>query len=157
MKHKLIIMAAIAFSITSCEKKNDYKELKEMNWLNGTWTDNYLDRKYTESWQMENDSTYKGHSHIENNKTSSNESISLRQRGDSLYFIVNVDNQNGGEAISFTLTSSADDQYVFENPDHDFPTKIVYKKINNDSIFAEISGKLNGKYRTVDFPMKRKR
>lgn len=30
---------------------------------------------------------------------------------------------------------------VFENPAHDYPNKIVYQKVGNDSLVAEIFGK----------------
>ena len=53
------------------------------------------------------------------------------------------------------MTDGGDDFMVFENPEHDFPTKITYKKINADSIVAEISGNRNGKQASELFPMKR--
>lgn len=156
MKTKLIIVAAIGCSLISCKENNDYKELEKMNWLIGTWNNSMPEKKYTEVWKKENDSTFKGYSHIiQDRDTVFSESIIINQRRDSLYYIVNVDDQNAGESVSFTLTSSADDTYIFENPNHDFPTKIVYNKINNDSIFAEVSGEMGGQNRKVDFPMKR--
>ena len=156
MKHKLIIATAIIVSLISCKEKNDYKALKKMDWLVGTWSNSYGEKSYTEVWKKENDSTFKGYSHIIQEKdTIFSEFITIHQRGDSLYYIVNVENQNEGESVSFILTDSENNKYVFENPEHDFPTKIVYHKINNDSIFAQVSGEMGGKSRTVDFPMKR--
>lgn len=44
---------------------------------------------------------------------------------------------------------------MFENPKHDFPNKIIYKKITSDSIFAQIFGNENGVKKFENFPMKR--
>jgi hypothetical protein len=45
---------------------------------------------------------------------------------------------------------------VFENKEHDFPQKITYTKISNDSIVAEISGMKDGKQSKESYPMKKK-
>jgi hypothetical protein len=44
---------------------------------------------------------------------------------------------------------------VFENPKHDYPKKITYTKINDDSLVAEISGILDGKPSSEKFSMKK--
>lgn len=156
MKHKFIVATIIAFSLISCNEKNDYKELSKMNWLIGTWSNSNDAKVYTEVWKKENDSTFTGYSNITKEKdTIFSELMTLSQKGDSLYCIVSVNDQNNGESVSFTLTSSNNNKFVFENPKHDFPTKIVYNKVNNDSIFAQVSGEVGDKSLTVDFPMKR--
>ena len=45
---------------------------------------------------------------------------------------------------------------MFENPGHDFPKKISYTKITNDSLVAEISGQQQGKPASEKFAMKKK-
>jgi hypothetical protein len=44
---------------------------------------------------------------------------------------------------------------VFENPDHDFPNRIIYRTPDADSLFARIEGKRNGRVSGVDFSLKR--
>ena len=55
------------------------------------------------------------------------------------------------------MTSNENENLTFENPKHDYPNKIVYKKINNDSLVATIYGIKNGKVSKENFPMKRKK
>jgi hypothetical protein len=44
---------------------------------------------------------------------------------------------------------------VFENPKHDYPKKITYTQITEDSLEAEISGILEGKASSEKFSMKK--
>lgn len=81
--------------------------------------------------------------------------MDLFQKSDSLILKISVKDQNNEKPVSFYLTKSNDNQLVFENPKHDFPNKIVYNKINSDSIVATIEGIKNGKTQSEAFPMKR--
>ena len=53
------------------------------------------------------------------------------------------------------MTKGNEKEAVFENPKNDFPTKISYTKITNDSIVAAISGIQNGKEKSELFSMKK--
>ena len=77
------------------------------------------------------------------------------QEQNNLFYIPNVNNQNGGLPVRFATKTVSDMELVFENPQHDFPQIISYTKINADSLVAEISGTINGKERKQTFPMKR--
>ncbi|MEJ8566147.1 DUF6265 family protein [Elongatibacter sediminis] len=46
---------------------------------------------------------------------------------------------NGGTAVSFMLTRRDETRLVFENPAHDFPQRIEYRR-DGDRLLAEISG-----------------
>jgi hypothetical protein len=83
------------------------------------------------------------------------EHISFERHKADWYYVVNVKDQNNDKPVSFKLTSISLDKLVFENPEHDFPTKITYQKIREDSILAIISGKVDGKEKTEEFPMKK--
>jgi len=82
--------------------------------------------------------------------------VILEQKNDSLFYKVTVKGQNNNEAVAFYLTTADDDQLVFENPKHDFPNKITYSKISNDSLVAEISGMKDGKESKESYPMKKR-
>lgn len=157
MKHQLIIAVAIAFSIISCKKNNPFEKLDKASWLIGTWTSSFTENAYLEIWQKANDSAYYGHCFkIVNNEIAMEDVMGLKEVNGKLIYSARVPDQNGGEIVKFNLTSQTDNQIVFENPNHDFPTKIVYTKINNDSIVTEISGEIKGEIKKVDFRMKRK-
>jgi len=43
-----------------------------------------------------------------------------------------------------------------ENWEHDFPQRIIYERDEDGSLAARIEGEVNGEFRMVPFPMKRK-
>jgi len=47
---------------------------------------------------------------------------------------------NGTPPTWFKLTRLDDDEAVFEDPSHDFPQRILYRRVSADALRAEISG-----------------
>jgi hypothetical protein len=63
---------------------------------------------------------------------------------------------NGVLATWFKLTHLGDDEAVFEDPTHDFPQKIRYRKLGADELHAETSGPgRDGKEKTFSFHYRR--
>ncbi|MGH9962382.1 MAG: DUF6265 family protein, partial [Pyrinomonadaceae bacterium] len=62
---------------------------------------------------------------------------------------------SGQKEASFRLRQATDDSVVFENPAHDFPQRIIYRKHASGGLFGRIEGKRNGQERSIDFPMRR--
>jgi hypothetical protein len=151
--------AFILFSCTSSGNKlktSAYPELEKASWLLGVWGNSSSTGSAAEIWEKENDSTYTGKSYfLVGTDTISSETIRIEQHGGDLFYIPVVRNQNNNEAVVFILSSSADQQLIFENPGHDFPQKISYTKITGDSLIAEISGMRDGKLNSQRFPMKK--
>ena len=67
----------------------------------------------------------------------------------------NVTGAKSGDKTSFKLTSTKNGQFVFEDPKHDFPQRVVYHFVKPDSIHAWVDGKYKGKYEKVDYYYKR--
>jgi hypothetical protein len=133
-------------------------KLETAKWLIGNWKDSLAEGFSSETWTKKNDTCFTGVSYFLKGKdTVSKEFIQLVLTGDSLYYIPVVKDQNKGQSVKFTNTLLNANQMVFENPLHDFPQKISYFLIKTDSMLAEISGTLNGKFRSVKFPMTRAR
>jgi hypothetical protein len=135
-----------------------YEKLEQASWLLGRWENNSPDGNFSEVWERSNDSVFAGYSFVIIGKdTVSSETILLEQRGSSLFYVPTVSGQNNGQAVRFQLTTQTENQLVFENPAHDFPQTITYTRIAPDSLVAKISGLMNGKSHSRDFPMKRNR
>lgn len=135
-----------------------YAQLAKANTLLGSWQNTFPQGMIWESWEQQNDSTYAGKSIvIIGSDTVSSETILLQQKGNELWYIPTVKEQNGALPIPFLLTASTGNQLVFENPKHDFPQQIKYTFIGTDSLVAEISGDAEGKKQPQQFPMKRLR
>lgn len=155
----LLFLSALLFSCKnhiSSEKKGS--KLDSIPWLSGVWENKDSLFITTETWERTNDTAFTGKSvTVAGNDTVFSESIRLIQMANTLFYLPTVKDQNQGKEVSFTLTSFSPDVLIFENPTHDFPQKISYRKINDDSLVAEISGKENNLQKSEIFPMQRKK
>ncbi len=61
---------------------------------------------------------------------------------------------SGQKEARFKLTLASEREVRFENPEHDFPQRIIYRR-DGDSLVGRIEGTSDGKEHAVDFPMKR--
>ncbi|WP_281310237.1 DUF6265 family protein [Flavobacterium flavigenum] len=154
-----ITLIAFIIAFVSCQKKESIEKdkIKKADWLIGNWENKNPDGVLTENWEKVNDSTFSATSYfIKGKDTLHFESIILAQLGETLTYKATVKGQNENKPVFFPSTLESDKQLVFENPKHDYPQKITYTKGANNTLTAEISGKLNGKQTTERFIMTKK-
>ncbi|MFN3968099.1 DUF6265 family protein [Flavobacterium sp.] len=158
MKTLITIVTVLLF--VSCQNKsaNKFEKLEKMNWLVGQWENKTPEGLLTETWTKENDSTFSGQTYfIKNEKdTVHSESIVLTQSKDELIYRPTVKGQNNDEPVDFKLTTEVEYSFTFENPKHDYPQKITYKKVNDKALVATISGNQQGKQSSESYPMSKK-
>ncbi|MBK7389948.1 MAG: hypothetical protein IPI23_13030 [Bacteroidetes bacterium] len=144
----------LVVGITSCKQQPD--TFKQLSTLEGKWLMQTPEGTMMEVWEITNDTLYSGKSYsIEGADTTLSETVQLIQRHDGIYYIPTVTNQNDGVPIPFKLITSEAGVFVFENPTHDFPTKITYKTDQKNKLSASISGKINGEERKIAFDYER--
>lgn len=80
------------------------------------------------------------------------EYLKIEERDDRLVYTATP---SGQAETSFTSALVSDSIVRFENPAHDFPQRIVYRRIGTDSLLARIEGPRDGEMRHIDFPMRR--
>ena len=155
----VFICSASLLMFISCQNKSEKKfdKLEKMNWLLGNWENEMPEGVLTETWTKENDSTFSGTTYFIINKkdTVHSEAIILKQLNDELIYRPTVKGQNNDEPVDFKLSSESENSFSFENPKHDYPQKIVYKKVNETNLVATISGMQQGKQSTESYPMKK--
>jgi Domain of unknown function (DUF6265) len=79
------------------------------------------------------------------------ERVALQHLSDDVYYTSTTEDQNNKRPVSFTLTSGRDGIFIFENPKHDFPKRIVYELVSNDSLHAWIDDGPAGSGQRNDF------
>ena len=79
------------------------------------------------------------------------EFLQVRELPEGLTYIAKPSNQPEARFVAAPKTG---DELVFENPSHDFPQRIRYRR-SGDQLHARIEGTMNGKARGIDFPYRR--
>jgi Domain of unknown function (DUF6265) len=69
--------------------------------------------------------------------------------------LVFVAHPSGQKQTSFALASHGPQTLSFENPAHDFPTRIVYRAAGSERLEARIEGLRGGVLRGIDFGFRR--
>lgn len=135
MKLTLSILALIISQVTIAQR--DFPDF-----LQGTWK--VENKEMYEHWDKLNDNSLKGFSYnTKDGALNISEYLDITQAKKDIIYTATVLNQNQGRGISFKL-NKVGDTYSFENPKHDFPKKISYKKVSETEVFVEVSdGKQN--------------
>ncbi len=148
MKLTLIIVMVFMFAagVSAQSVEQDFEKSTKI--LAGEWK---LDGKEVyESWRTDGGSFVGKGFRIRDNVESVTETLEVKVIDGAVYYLATVPNQNNGAAVRFKLSSVTDDSVVFENPDHDFPKKIVYRRSGADALVAEVTG-AGGKGFTLKF------
>jgi hypothetical protein len=154
-----ITLLALVITFVSCQKKETVEKdkIKKADWLIGNWENTSPDGVLSENWQKLNDSTFSAASYLIKGKDTLHfETIVLAQLGETLTYKATVKGQNEDKPVFFPSTATSEKQLIFENAKHDYPQKITYTKGANNTLTAEISGKLDGKLTTERFIMTKK-
>ena len=156
---KNIFLLLILVSIFSCKKydKNgreikDFDELEKANWLLGKWQTATPNGNLQEIWTLKNDSTFSGQSYFINKKdTMHSEIIDLVEDKGVLLYISTIKGDNHDLPTTFNFKETEENQLQFENPKHDYPSKILYKLKDSLHLDIAIFGKLLGKKSVENF------
>ena len=87
---------------------------------------------------------------VKNDKTTGWEYMRIEQRADGIYFVSRP--KENAEDTAFKLIRSTKSEFVFENKDHDFPQRVIYK-LQGDKMTGRIEGNNSGEFMYFDFPM----
>lgn len=137
--------------------KPEHQRMKPFDWLRGSWFSPRKTGKMEERWAVVNDSSMRAVSviHRPDGKTDPFETVDLVCRGGAFFYNVTSAKENGGAMVSFRLSAFTDSGFVAENPSHDFPKRIIYRRISHDSLLAIIDGGKEAPEERVEFPFKR--
>lgn len=97
--------------------------VQDVKWLAGCWESRRAGRHVTEQWMAPAGGTLLGMSRtVANDKTSEYEFLLIRESARGLEYVAKP---SGQREATFTSVRVSADEAVFENPPHDFPTRII--------------------------------
>jgi hypothetical protein len=149
IRYALILCLAI-FPVRAQERK---PSLDDLAWLAGCWKDDRGQRVRDEYWtRAAGESMFGIGRAVRDGRTTEFEFMRIREeKGDIFY----TSKPSGQPEASFKLVKASENEAVFENPQHDFPQRIIYRRQSDGSLRARIEGERNGMQSGVDFPFVR--
>lgn len=121
--------------------------IEDLEYLAGTWQCEIWDGIFQEHWLAPKGGTMQGIGrHLHNGKTAFMEFMSIEPHasGLTMYIIVGSPSHGHNAAVPFALTKLTSESAIFENPQHDFPSKIEYSKVDANRIKCVINGVRSG-------------
>lgn len=145
-----IAMAALA----ACSSAPIAQDTRSFDWLTGCWQQDRPDGFVEEVWlaPAANGTLGLGRE-VRNGKTVSWEVMRIELRGArELYFVAQP---QGRPATEFRVAEHAPGLLAFENPAHDYPTRVEYRFVDLNTFQARISGSINGRAQASEYRMER--
>ena len=133
-----IFLLVIAIGSCAGDKNVDRKkDVAVYTWLVGEWNSS-LDPAIWEIWESDSVELNGVSFRIIGKDSTMLEKMKIKWQDTILVFIADV--PENPTSVEFYLTEKKANLLHFENPKHDFPKEISYKKIGSNSILAEIKG-----------------
>lgn len=128
--------------------------VESLGWLQGCWEGGDRSTQISEHWMSPAGGSMLAMSRtVKGGQTVAYEFIRVsRNDAGDVYFTARP---SGQPEASFKLVRVGDREVVFENSEHDFPQRIIYRLGADGSLVARIEGTTGGKARVVAFPMRR--
>lgn len=128
---------SLIFLLAACVSEA-FSQTDLPTFLQGTWK--MENREVYENWEMQGNRSMSGTSYrIVNGEENITEYLEISQKGDEIIYTATVPTQNEGRGIEFVLHQPDDMTFSFENPEHDFPKKIIYQKRSDSEIYVMVS------------------
>ncbi|MGN6390887.1 MAG: DUF6265 family protein [Gemmatimonadales bacterium] len=128
-------------------------DVSQLEWLAGCWEQRSGHQVIEEQWNrprgglmLGTGRTVRGDSLVEY------EQVRIEQRAGRLIYAAQPSGQTPADFASITVSETA---VTFENPTHDFPQRVMYRRAGRDSLVARVEGQHHGSVRGVDFPYRR--
>jgi hypothetical protein len=129
------------------------RDVATLRWLSGCWELRSGSRVTHEQWMAPLASQMMGMSRtVARDTVREFEMLRIELRGGVPTYVAMPSGQKEAHFAATVLTDTA---VVFDNPAHDFPQRIRYRRVGADSLVARIEGTTGGRPRGIDFPMRR--
>jgi hypothetical protein len=126
--------------------------IKDVGWIAGCWELDRNGRHIVEDWLPPEGGTMIGLSRtVAGGKTTEWEFLIIREAAAGLEYVAKPSGQPEG---TFKAATATEHDVAFENPSHDFPKRILYKR-EGDALTAAIEGPMNGTNRRIEFPYRK--
>ncbi|MET0534869.1 MAG: DUF6265 family protein [Steroidobacter sp.] len=148
------LCTAVVFGLLAATGATAADDVASLTWLAGCWSPEKGEAGSVEQWLSPAGGTLLGMSRtVKNGRTIEFEFMQVRTNAEGKLVFIAL--PSGQKEATFIASSVGKDSVTFENPQHDFPQKVIYRLESPERLIARIEGLRNGTLRGVDFPMRR--
>jgi Domain of unknown function (DUF6265) len=139
LKRRFVIFISCFALVLSIASAAETTALSDLSWITGDWQTPAGGRaQIEEHWTQPAGGSMMGVSRtVAGDKTVEFEYLRIEQRPDGIYYVAHPKARCPG--TDFKLTRASATEAVFENPQHDFPKRIIYRK-TDEGLTASIDG-----------------
>lgn len=123
------------------------------DWIVGEWELTLKNNKtFIENWTKTSDSLFVGESKMVSvdGSVTPQETIRLLLKAEGWHYQPTAFGQNDNQEVDFKVIFICNSEFIAENPAHDFPQRIQYRRIG-DNLYASIEGKNGNEYGKINF------
>jgi hypothetical protein len=148
-----LLVAVLALHGPSAGTAQSAPTVTQVGWMAGCWEQSAGARLIEEQWMRPRAGLMLGVSRtVVGDSLREYEQVALFQRGGHLIYAATPARQAPAEFTSIAVSDSA---VTFENPTHDFPQRVIYRRRGADSLIARVEGMRGGQLRGSDYPYRR--
>ncbi len=149
-----ILFGVIFINEAAAQKSPSFKN--QFKWLKGTWEMKTDYGNMVEQWEKVDGHTYKAVANFLSQPSDDLydqplEEMTLINRKESIVFISKVRGENEDMPVEFIYMGIIDGWHTFENPTHDFPQRVLYKLVDENTLYSKIDGMENGEFKKIEF------
>jgi ketosteroid isomerase-like protein len=137
---RLLLAMALSAALASPARADGCDSLEDLRWLLGDWIAERSDSSFHETWADTGRRTFEG-TGVErsraNGAVKGAEELRLVQMAGEVFYVSKVPHNES--PIAFRLKACDGGRFVFENPAHDFPRRIEYRREADDRLRVEVS------------------
>ena len=147
---QVVASAWLAMSVTQAQAA----DIAQLAWLGGCWKSDAAEPGSGEHWMPLAGGTLLGVSRtVEQGRTVEFEFMKIGAAADGQLAFTAM--PAGQQPATFPLVHLSDSEAIFENLQHDFPQRVVYRLESETKLRARIEGTRHGALKVVEFPMTR--
>jgi hypothetical protein len=132
--------ACVALLACASAQAGPCTSLEGARWLLGSWLADSGKRVITETWKEVSTTTFEGAGITRDRVEEAvvdGEALRLVAMAGAVFYIAKV--AHNDYPVAFRLTSCEAERLVFENPDHDFPRRLEYRRVDTDRMEVLVS------------------
>ncbi|TAH38253.1 MAG: hypothetical protein EYC70_06420 [Planctomycetota bacterium] len=145
----VVLLSACASRSSDVSLEPAGSELAALTWLSGSWAGEAGGILTEEHWTAPMGGSMLGMARSsQGGRQVFFEYARIEARSGNIYYLASP---LGREPVPFRLAESEPQRAVFENPEHDFPQRVLYWREADGSLRARIEGVENGQARQEDW------